>query len=1009
MIIALLLVIILAIMNYQSGTFLSGWDTIHSEFNVWLDLQRTIFGVWQEYRGLGVLDGMGHTADLVRQLILLPISLLLPTSSIRFISQFLWIGIGAIGMGWWFERDIVKDAPKLRRYTVSSIAATAYLLNFGTVSNFQLPLEAFSIFYAFLPWCMWAFFAVLKKPAKKQWLIFILTNILLTPAFYIPTIFIVYGLLLAGISGSYVLFNRSFQTLKKVALAAAFIAMVNAFWLLPFSYFVLTSSHFPREAHINQMSTQEVFIQNKYRGTWQDLVLLRGYYYDAQESENNIMQPWIDHYENSNVTLIAYVFAALVVFGLVTGGKKSYYLAPTFLFTVVTLLGNEPLAEPFHTFIANTSPFLAQVFRSPYTKFISPLILFYAFYIGLASNTIISFFEKRKLQYLSLVIFGCILGASAWLIKPAFEGHLFAESVITEIPDEYFELFAYFENQPADTRIAVLPQYSYWGWTQYEWGYDGSGFIWWGLPQATMDRAFDVWNGSNENYYWELNRAVSARDQEQFDALMQKYRIQWIVVDENLINVESKQNTVGFEAVELLLESDIYQKQTNFGNIAVYKNITISDGYVRSPQTITPVGSTQKWNDWDQLYQNHGEYVYIQEQSKSGGSELQWKFSYPFASLFTNRSTDTDLINVDVLNGGYVLSTQLAESVVGSQLILDEARHESEFVDGDQYMRLNVSLNDTHLADVSAINVNAHAITIDQTGTLAVTIPKLATSDRDKTINKQLFYETQKNECAIKDGGKAKKIITADSEDSKTLTLSTVNNFDCKGITVDDIETTQGYLVTTTTKNIKGFPLLFNWIDLWSGQVISTTKLNTQADIDTDAFILPPMGETQKLYQLSFTNHAYKEFETINEITDISMQKIPYQYIKDIRLEHNTPTDISEIDIRNSQRIFPWLYSVSYAKSSTDSSEYGLLALDQTFDSGWTIIPAVSNNAPLQVVQHTILNNWANSWILKLNQDVEYTAYIVYVPQLLSFVGYIVLPTTAVFSLILGRLYEKIK
>lgn len=38
------------------------------EFNIGLNLKRQLMGVWQDYRGLGLYDGMVHSANLIHTL-----------------------------------------------------------------------------------------------------------------------------------------------------------------------------------------------------------------------------------------------------------------------------------------------------------------------------------------------------------------------------------------------------------------------------------------------------------------------------------------------------------------------------------------------------------------------------------------------------------------------------------------------------------------------------------------------------------------------------------------------------------------------------------------------------------------------------------------------------------------------------------------------------------------------------------------------------------------------------
>jgi hypothetical protein len=57
--------LLLFFFNYLPGTYLIGWDNIMPELDLWLNIKRNIFAVWQDYRGLGLLDGQAHSANLI--------------------------------------------------------------------------------------------------------------------------------------------------------------------------------------------------------------------------------------------------------------------------------------------------------------------------------------------------------------------------------------------------------------------------------------------------------------------------------------------------------------------------------------------------------------------------------------------------------------------------------------------------------------------------------------------------------------------------------------------------------------------------------------------------------------------------------------------------------------------------------------------------------------------------------------------------------------------------------
>ena len=73
----ILLTIIVGVLfwvNYQSGTYLSGWDNLQTELNPWLAVKRAFFSVWEEYQSFGLTAGMAHAADLPRAIFLLIMS-----------------------------------------------------------------------------------------------------------------------------------------------------------------------------------------------------------------------------------------------------------------------------------------------------------------------------------------------------------------------------------------------------------------------------------------------------------------------------------------------------------------------------------------------------------------------------------------------------------------------------------------------------------------------------------------------------------------------------------------------------------------------------------------------------------------------------------------------------------------------------------------------------------------------------------------------------------------------
>ena len=202
----MILVCILLLSNFNLDTFLVGWDNLQTDLSATLNLERALNVSWQEYQGLGLLGGMGHGADLIRQIILIPFSLVLNQNLLRYFWNFIALIVGVLGSYSLFVY-LTKNRP------ASFLGACFYLLNIGTVQNFYVTFEPFSSFFAFFPWLIYYLFKYLNQPNKKTLLLFALFSLLGTSFAYVQTVFLVYSILLLIIY--YFMFLKKNLFLKK--------------------------------------------------------------------------------------------------------------------------------------------------------------------------------------------------------------------------------------------------------------------------------------------------------------------------------------------------------------------------------------------------------------------------------------------------------------------------------------------------------------------------------------------------------------------------------------------------------------------------------------------------------------------------------------------------------------------------------------------------------------------------------------------------------------------------
>lgn len=561
---------LLFVTNYTPGTWLTGWDNLHPEFDFKTNIiDRSIFSTWQEYQGLGVRAGNAHAADLLRQLGLWFISLIFPTSLLRYIYHFFALYIGTVGIYELCRRVIFHHR------STSLIVATFYLLNLGTMQYFYVPYEAFSHFYASLPWLLLSILLYLQTTTKKRLVLVIFCSILAIPMNYIPTLFVVYS----GILGIIVLWAAVQKKIRSALIVLAVTLCINAYWLLPFMDFVRNGTSFVSEVTINRMFTEEAFLRNQKFGTVHDVPLMRGFLFDTTDlvdtsgTNHYMMQPWMTFLESPTISFLYYIIFIAIILGYCTAIlKKSTYsilFITLFAISLFALFNDNPPTGVFFKLFQDYLPFFKQIFRFPFTKFIPLAALTYAIGLGYSYYYISSVLHKKK--FASASIFGLICGTLVILNTPSFSGHFIYSHMRVAIPQEYFSLFEFFQSQPFHRRIANLPQPTFWGWTTYDWGYRGSGFPWYGIPQPILDRAFDVWNTENEVYYQRLSNALYVEQTAGAVAdVLYSYNVGFVWID-GRVSIPHQPKLQFIDETQRILDNDPrFEKVFSEGSQSVY-------------------------------------------------------------------------------------------------------------------------------------------------------------------------------------------------------------------------------------------------------------------------------------------------------------------------------------------------------------------------------------------------------------------------------------------------------
>lgn len=533
----------LVISNFVSGTWLTGWDNLHPEFNFPLNIERAFNGVWQENFGVGLLGGMGHAADLPRQLILWFSSLFMSAGTLRYFWVFAMLLLGPLG-AMFLTRFLVKNDKKNAAGLVSGLF---YMCNLATLQYLYTPFDTFISFYGFLPWLLFIALYYLSKPTRKKLIAFILLSVLAAPSFLVQTLFFVYVLVLGVFVVEFVVRSGRKGWASVYKLGTAILA-ANSFWLLPVIYFVFKNAKAVSLAKINSIGSPETALFNQGSGILKNIIQLKGFWFDYTDLGEGskfdyLFGEWSGHVASPTFVIITAIFALSAFLGLFSflRSKNSVWKASPLVLGVISfvmLANDNPPFGFLYNFAVKFLPFFEEAMRSPFTKWSGVLALLLGIGLSVFVSELVGFFQNTKLRLLKFPVIALVAAAIVFTFKPAFSGKLISSNMRLEIPPSYFELFDYLSTKDKNARIGRFPVHTFWGWDFYDWGYRGSGFLWYGIKQPILDRAFDVWSAHNENYYHEVSTALYGEDMEAFSKVLAKYGVSYALIDSNVIAPE---------------------------------------------------------------------------------------------------------------------------------------------------------------------------------------------------------------------------------------------------------------------------------------------------------------------------------------------------------------------------------------------------------------------------------------------------------------------------------------
>lgn len=644
--------------NYQPNTFLVGWDSLHSEFNIKESINRAFWGVWREDQGLGTLAVHSHMADLPRIITIWALSLVLPLNLLRYSYIFLTIILGPLGV-YYILNYLLNKKHQFISSIPAFLGALSYLLNLGTLQHMFVPFEMFNITFAFVPWLYLLVISYLKKGGNNILFLFGIITILSAPMAYAATLFYAYlGGLLVFLS-IFNLFEHK-KVIFKRTFAILFITIfLNLYWILPNIYSIINSGEAVSNAKINILFSPEAFIRNQDYGDYKNVVINKNFLFDWRaynfESSrfDDLMFAWNSHLNSPWVLNIFYVFSVISLIGLLFSvvklDKVGLSIFGMGLFSLFFLFNLNGPTGGLYGYLVNNFEIFKEGLRTPFTKFSIQFILAMSYFFGYFFNFIFNILKSKSVKILlALTILISVSFSFIISMRPIYKGNFVSDVVKKDIPIEYFDMFNWFNSHEIG-RVAQLPLNTPWGWDYNSWGYQGSGFIGFGIENPLLIRDYDRWSPYNETFYNQASEALYNNENQVFKNVLEKYQVKYLLLDESIINAGGDQGLLRIDDIKNTLSSLGINEVVKFGFLTIYDTGITTNNFIRVINTYSLVDTDLTYSSKDLIYKKYGDYV----QNKDG-------IGYPFANFDPRGLVDIE-VNNDKLSFINKTTNSLAE------------------------------------------------------------------------------------------------------------------------------------------------------------------------------------------------------------------------------------------------------------------------------------------------------------------------------------------------------------
>jgi hypothetical protein len=584
----ILTLILLAILffSFQTGFSYLSNDNYSPDLNPILTIQRSLQSpAWRSYRVLGFASE-SEQADIFRAVIYFILNIFLPKWSLSQIFALLSLFIGS-----WFtgllSSVIVKKTDKTKYSELTFLlSGIFYVSTLWTVWVYYQNMYPYITQFGFLPLLLWSIYNLSRRFNWKNALIMFFSSVLFTSTCVIATLFVVDFIVIIFFTVLFTFINtrRKKRIFKKFLLILVLFISTQLFWLLPFVHYTKNVSGDIINSQINRSITSSVIdLEARDQDALNSAKLFTRSILEKENEE--YVFPRADEYAKYDffniVGLIPVFFTILLfVFGIIKK-RKLYIILPLAAFITWFVIKNvNPPMGILFIWAQDYIPLFKQVFRWASSKTGNIYLLLISISAPIGFVYIVDFlssFLKKGLKIVLFLISGLVvIVPTLFYSQYLFTGDLLPQRALIQIPQEYYDMEDYLKKQKISTeRILYLPPANNNYFRTYDWGFWGSNFISYIIPNPLMDLSSAIGSKYGEEAILEFHQAFRSQDLDSFDNLLHKYDVDYILVDKTLEEEGFTFNWDWDEAVRLWEDRELTYSTDN---LILYKTNEISSG-----------------------------------------------------------------------------------------------------------------------------------------------------------------------------------------------------------------------------------------------------------------------------------------------------------------------------------------------------------------------------------------------------------------------------------------------